>query len=98
MQWDFGRPDLVLFNIDGNSPLLAYSTSEEEHGDYLATSTVKYAVDELAAPDILCHFCETSLASRYLLVGDAFAKPCELFDLGTGDSVFGALAFATWVD
>jgi ankyrin repeat protein len=98
LEWDYVRPDVVHFDVDSRHPLLAYSTSPESHGDYLATSMVKYATDDTAPLTSLCQSCETSLASRYMLVGGAFAKPSELFDLGTGDSVFGALAFATWVE
>ena len=98
LEWDYVRPDVVHFDVDSHQPLLAYSTSAETHGDYLATSMVKHALDDAAPLTDVCTSCETSLASRYLLVGDAFAKPCELIDIGTGVSVFGPLEFATWIE
>ena len=98
LEWDYVRPDVVHFDVDSRQPLLAYSTSAETHGDYLATSMVKHALDEAAPLTDVCTSCETSLASRYLLVGDSFAKSCELIDIGTGHSVFGPLEFATWIE
>jgi ankyrin repeat protein len=98
MQWDYVRPDLIQFDVGDQKSLLAYSTSEETHGDYLATSQVKIGFDVTDPPDILCSSCETSLASHYLLVSEAFHMPCRLIDIGTGASVLGPLAFATWVD
>ena len=98
MDWDYVRPDVVHFDVDGHRPLLAYSTSAETHGDYLATSMVKYAADDGAPLIDVCTSCETSLASRYLLVGNAFAKPYKLIDIGTGATVLGPLEFATWIE
>ncbi len=98
VQWDYGRPDVVRFNVDGRKTVLAYSTGEETHSDYIATSLVEFALDELAPPNELCRSCETSLASRYLLIGDSWNKPFRLIDIGTGDSVLGPLEFATWVE
>ncbi len=98
MDWDYVRPDVVHFDVDGRHPLFAYSTSAETHGDYLATSMVKYAAADAAPLIDVCTSCETSLASRYLLVGNAFAKPCELIDIGTGATVLGPLEFATWIE
>ena len=59
---------------------------------------VKYAAADAAPLIDVCTSCETSLASRYLLVGNAFAKPCELIDIGTGATVLGPLEFATWIE
>ncbi len=97
-QWSHGRPDVVHFNVDGRKPLLAYSAGEEIHSDYIATSLVSFALDKSDPPDELCSSCETSLASRYLLIGDSWRNPFQLIDIGTGDSVLGPLEFATWVE
>ncbi len=98
IQWDYGRPDVVQFNVGDRKPLLAYSAGEETHGDYVATSLVSFALDASVPPAILCHSCETSLASHYLLYSQSWRKPYELIDIGTGKSVFGLLEFATWVE
>jgi hypothetical protein len=98
VQWDYGRPDVVRFDVDGRKAMLAYSSGEESHSDYIATSLVSFSFDDSTPPQELCRSCETSLASRYLLFGDSFEKPCQLIDIGTGDSVLGPLEFATWVE
>ena len=93
-----GRDAVIDFNVEGATSKLAYSTGEGEHGGGTYTVNVELLDHDGNAIPLTTRQGRNSLADHYLLVQGREWKTVELLDIRPGDSVFGLLAQATWID
>ena len=93
-----GRDAAVQFDIDGQNSTITYASTEGGHGG--GTYTVRIELHLTDSDPILLTNSDgnNSFAGQYVLISRDFRRSAELFDLKTGNSVFGQLGLATWIE
>lgn len=90
---------VVTLEIDGQRSLLHYSKAEGGHciDDCIYTAGMSLELPGRSPVEIAKLYGNNSIVGRYALVWSGRRPQCELIDLGTGESVFGALQVASWL-
>jgi hypothetical protein len=96
---DIAWDGTVTLRIDGHPSLLHYRKAEGGHcvEDCTYTAGMSLELPGRSPVEIATSYANNSIVGRYALVWSGPWPQCALIDLGTGDSVFGDLQFASWV-
>lgn len=87
----------IQFKINNQISALTYTTISGPDTGATLTLGVGLRIGDGEKITLTDQQCKTSFALRYLLLMRFWGKAMELIDVGTGKSLFGPLAFATWV-
>ncbi len=89
----------VLLDIDGQKSVIHYSTYKSGHcaGNCVSTRGLRLQLPGKDEQVLANYISNNSIVDRYALVRTKPRGYSELFDLATGESVFGKLQLAGWV-
>jgi len=86
------------FSIDEQIVVLQYGTASGPDTGATMLFNVRLVFGEFEPFSLADGQCSASLVGRYILVRQFWGGTLELRDMGTGDTVFGPLKFAAWID
>lgn len=88
----------LVFRVDNSQTSLLFTTIMDMDTAQVHANGATLILDEGTNKKLCPEKCTTNLVDRFILIDKMQSAPLELWDLYTGESVFGPLVHASWID